>query len=102
MSATPGRFTISGSIRYESWILVPRSVHWNEGQIGGDADAVAQVIEKVGERVVCVVCGPEITGSLAEPEAAAWTILSVLWPPHTMSGDFPELPTFSVPPGAVA
>lgn len=79
-----------------------RTVHWNAGQIGGDADAVALVIELVGQRIALTPTGPFVAAGLSEPVIALQTIGSLFPRGWIANGDVPELPVFGVPRGAVA
>jgi hypothetical protein len=79
------------------------TVHWNDGEIGGDAVAVALVLEQIGRSVAVTPTGPFVTGALGEPVIALETIGAIFPRGWNASGDVPELPELPpLPPGAIA
>jgi hypothetical protein len=78
------------------------TVHWEDGEISGDPDAVALVLEQIGSPVALTATGPFVTGGVSEPVLALQTISAIFPRRWTATGEVPELPNFPVPPGAIA
>jgi hypothetical protein len=68
-----------------------RTVTWDDGELGGDADAVALVLDQIGRTVLPTPTGPSVIGGISEPLIAVQTIGSI-FRSYAVSGDAPEPP----------